>query len=513
MGAIACARRCASIFLAAAFVAALPASPARAQKQGGSITVGLELDIPGFDPLKVGVFDTSAETAAAAIFDTLTTLDDKGEPQPKLAVSWNHSEDFKNWSFKLRPGVKFHDGTPFNAQAVKENFDRQKDPANKCRCAFYIAFIHDVEATDDLTVVYHLNDPSVNLPALLSPQTVNNTVQSPTAWKTKGDDYSRNPIGTGPYILKSWTAGDRMVLEKNPDYWNKGHPYLDRIVLKPLPDAQSRFASLQSGEADIVWDDEADPDNIQRAQKDPKMTVHTFAGSGAAVYAFNTKLAPFDDLRVRQALVMALDRKKISQAVSNGLARPATNPYGDGSWVKCKDDGALPEDVEKAKALLKDYGKPVEFKMLVTATPRGRTVGQVLQQFWKRVGANMEIEQVDQATIPPRAFMRQFQLTPWRIIDLADPDPQMYANFHTGSPVALANYSDPELDRLLEHARTTADIDKRSEDYCAISRLINTQAIWFWPFQNTYYAISSARLKGVPKMYGGVIDVSNTWLE
>jgi peptide/nickel transport system substrate-binding protein len=150
------ARNIARIYLVMAFAAALSASPASAQKQGGSITVGLELDIPGFDPLKVGVFDTSAETAAAAIFDTLTYLDDNGEPQPKLALSWTHSEDFKNWSFKLRPGVKFHDGTPFNAQAVKENFDRQKDPVNKCRCAFYIAFIHDVEATDDLTILYHL---------------------------------------------------------------------------------------------------------------------------------------------------------------------------------------------------------------------------------------------------------------------------------------------------------------------------------------------------------------------
>ena len=173
----------------------------------------------------------------------------------------------------------------------------------------------------------------------------------------------------------------------------------------------------------------------------------------------------------------------------------------------------MAEDVEKAKALLKDYGKPVAFKVLVTATPRGRSNGQVLQQFWKRVGADVEIEQVDQATIPPRAFMRQFQVTPWRIIDLADPDPQMYANFHTGSPVALANYSDPELDRLLEHARSTADMDKRIEDYCAISRLINQQAIWFWTFQNTYYAIATSKLKGLPKIYGGVIDVSDVWLE
>src|ERR1700720_180216 len=299
----------AQIFLTTAFAFLLFAGAAHAQKQGGSITVGLELDIPGFDPLKVGVYDTSTETAAAAIFDTLTTLDDKGEAQPKLALSWTHSDDFKTWTFKLRPGVKFHDGTPFNAEAVKANFDRQKDPANKCRCAFYIAGIKDAQAPDELTVVYNLNDPAVNFPAIITIQSSNWVIQSPTAWKTKGDDYNRNPVGTGPYILKSWAAGDRMVLERNPDYWNKGRPYLDRLILKPLPDAQSRFASLQSGEADIVWDDEYDPGNIQKAQKDPKMTVHTSAGSGAQVYAFNTKVAPFDDVRVRQALVMAIDRK------------------------------------------------------------------------------------------------------------------------------------------------------------------------------------------------------------
>ena len=503
----------ARIFLVAGFAAALSVPPAIAQKAGGSITVGLELDIPGFDVLRVGVYDTAALTASSALFDTLTSLDGNGKPQPELALSWQPSEDFKTWTFKLRPGVKFHDGTPFNAEAFKANFDRQKDPANKCRCAFYISNVNNVQAPDELTLVYNLNDPSVNFPSLVSYASQTNAVHSPTAWKAKGDEYNRNPVGTGPYILKSWTAGDRMILEKNPDYWDKDRVYFDRITLKPLPDAQSRFASLQSGEVDLIWDDEFSADNIAKAQKEPKLTVHTYAGSGAAVYAMNTKTPPLDDLRVRQALVMALDRKKMSQAITNGLSRPASNPYGDGSWVKCKDDGALPEDLEKAKALIKDYGKPVEFKMLVTATPRGRTVGQVLQQLWKRAGVNMEIEQVDQATIPPRAFMKQFQITPWRIVDLADPDTQMYSNFKTGSPVALANYSNPELDKLLDHARNTADQAQRNDDYCAISRLINKEAIWFWTFQNTYYAISTAKVKGLPKMYSGVIDVSRAWKE
>src|SRR5690242_10720330 len=113
--------------------ACLASTPALAQKQGGTLTVGLELDIPGFNPLKVGVFDTAAESAAALIFDTLTTLDDSGKAQPKLALSWSPSEDFKTWTFKLRPNVKFQDGTPFNAEAVAWNYARQKDPKNHCR--------------------------------------------------------------------------------------------------------------------------------------------------------------------------------------------------------------------------------------------------------------------------------------------------------------------------------------------------------------------------------------------
>ncbi|MBS0538829.1 MAG: ABC transporter substrate-binding protein [Proteobacteria bacterium] len=499
--------------LAGLAVCVAVAGPAVAQKKGGTLTVGVELDIPGFDPLKVGVYDTSANIAADLIFDTLTRMGPDAKVLPRLAESWSSSPDFKVWTFKLRPNVKFTDGTPFNAQAVAWNYARQKDPKNNCRCAFYISSYISVEAKDDLTVVFTLRDPAVDLPGTLTVPSSNNVMQSPAAIAAKGDDYNRNPVGTGPFVLKSWTAGDRMVLERNPNYFDTGKPYLDRIVIRPLPDSQSRFASLLSKETDVVWADEFESDNIQRARKNSALTVNDYVGSGAQVYAFNTKVAPFDDVRVRQALVMAIDRKKMSQALTNGLSRPASNPYGDGSWVKCQDDGALPTDPAKAAALIKEYGKPVEFKMLVTATPRGRAVGQVLQQFWKQVGANMELEQVDQATIVPRAFQRKFQLTPWRIIDLSDPDPQMYANFKSGSPVALANYANPELDKLLEHARITADRKARTDDYCAISRLINKEAIWFWTFQNTYYAISKSNVKGIPKMYNGVISLGNAWIE
>jgi 4-phytase/acid phosphatase/peptide/nickel transport system substrate-binding protein len=497
----------------AASAALLAAAPAMAQKKGGTLTVGVELDIPGFDPLKVGVYDTSQNMAAALLFEQLTRLDDNGKAVPSLALSWTHSDDFKTWTFKLRPDVKFHDGTPFNAAAVKWNFDRQKDPKNNCRCAFYIANILSIDAKDDLTAVYNLKDPAVNFPVLLTRPDQNSTIHSPSAIQAKGDDYNRNPVGTGPFVLKSWTAGDRMVLERNPDYWDKDKIYLDRVVLRPLPDSQSRFASLKSGETDLLWADEFEADNIDRAKKDKTLQVLSYAGSGAAVNLFNTKVPPLDDVHVRQALVMALDRKKMSQAITNGLSRPASNAFGDGSWVKCKDDGALPEDPKKAAAMIKEYGKPVKFKMLFTATPRGRANGQVLQQLWKNIGVEMEIEQVDQATIPARAFQRKFDVTPWRIVDFPDPDVQMFANFYSKSPLNLANFSDPELDKALEGARVTPDEAKRTEFYCEAQRIINKNATWFFTFQNTYYAMAKAKVKGVPKLYGGVIDVSHAWLE
>lgn len=482
---------------------------AGAETSGGSVTLAVEQDIAGFDPLIVGVYDTGQAAIARLVFDTLTKLDDKGKAVPSLALSWSSSADFKTWTFKLRPNVLFHDGTPFNAQAVAFNFGRMADPNNHCRCAFYISFIASVEAVDDLTAVYHLRDPMVELPALLASSTVANVVHSPQAIKEMGEAYNRHPVGTGPFALKSWQSGDRIVVERNPKYWNPGHPYLDEVVVRPLPDGPARLSSLLAGETDVIWHDNAD--DIVKAKKNPAVSVHEYAGSGAQVYAFNTKVPPFDDVRVRQALRYALDLKTYSEALWGGLWKPAKDPYGPGSFVQCKDSGALPYDPAKAKKLLAEYGKPVAFKMVVTATPRGRSVGQIFQEFWKAVGAEMTIDQIDQAALVTKAFRRDFQLTPWRIIDLADPDPQMYANFHTGSPVNLANYSNPEIDRLLEAARSSADQEQRVQDYCRIAQILNTEVPWFWTLDNHYFSISKPQLKGIPKQYSDIIDLADAW--
>ena len=497
-----------SLALAALVVLALT-TPAAAQKRGGSVTLGVEQDIAGFDPLTVGVYDTGQEATAALVFETLTRLDDHAKPVPGLALSWSPSADFRTWTFKLRPGVKFQDGSPFNAAAVAFNYERMLDPKNHCRCLFYISNIAKVEAADELTAVFHLKAPAPNLPAIFAVSAVTNVIHSPKAIQEMKDGYNRHPVGTGPFQIKSWQSGDRIVLERNPNYWNKDRRYLDQVVIRPLPDATARFASILSGETDIIWDDTAD--DIIRAKKNPNLVVHEYVGSGAQVYAFNTKRPPFDDVRVRQALRMALDLKAYADSMWDGLWQPAKDPWGPGSFVQCKDSRPLPYDPAKAKALLKAYGKPVAFKMVVTATPRGRQVGQIFQEFWRAVGVNMTIDQIDQTTLVTKAFRRDFDLTPWRIIDLADPDPQAYANFHSGSPVNLSNYSNPEVDKLLDDARNSGDQEKRIADYCKLGQILNQEVPWFWTLDNHYFSIAKPQLKGIPKQYSDIIDLSAAW--
>ena len=494
--------------LAAAMAFAI--GPAVAQTRGGSVTLGVEQDIAGFDPLIVGVYDTGQIAVAALLMDTLTRIDEAGKVVPRLAASWTVSDDLKTWTFKLRSGVTFNDGSPFNAQAVVFNYERMMDPKNKCRCAIYLSAIGKVEAKDDLTVVFSLKTPSPGFAGLIAPATVTNVLHSPKAMQEAAQGtYNRNPVGTGAFKLKSWASGDRLVLERNPAYWDKGKPYLDQVVVRPLPDGPARFASILSGESDIIWHDNAD--DIVKAKKNKAVVVNTHVGSGATVYALNTKRPPFDDVRVRQALRHAIDMQQFADTLYNGLWKPARDPYGAGSWVQCKDTKPLAYNPERAKQLLKEYGKPVSFKLTVTATPRGRANGQIFQEFWRAVGVNAEILQIDQTALVTKAFTRDFDITPWRIIDLADPDVQMYANFRTGSPVNLSNYSDPELDKMLEDARATGDQAKRTDLYCRIANRINESVQWFWTLENLYFSISKPALKGIPKQRSDEIDLSAAW--
>lgn len=503
---------CRSAALAAMLAAGLALSAsAGAQLRGGTVTVGVEQDIPGFDPLIVGIYDTGAMAAAAVMFDTLTRLDDEGLVQPRLATSWSHSADYRTWTFELRKGVRFQDGTPFNAQAVAFNYRRMIDPDNHCACAFYLSGIARVEAVDELTVVYHLRNPSVKLPALLSPPTVTNVFHSPTAIRKLGKDYNRHPVGTGPFRLASWQSGGQLVFERNPEYWRQGRPYLDRVVVRPVRDPNARMAAVRAGDVDIIWHDIAD--DVVKARANDALRVREYPASGVSAVVFNLEKPPLDDLRVRQALRHAMDMEAFTQSFMHGLMSPATDPYGPGAGFECDRVGALRYDPAKARALLKDYGKPVRLHYMVTAEPRGQAVGQIFQAFWEAVGVQVTLDPVDQTTFVNKSFVGDFQIGGWRIIDLADPDPQMYADFKTGSVVNIANYSNPKVDRLLDEARNTADSAKRTAAYCEIARTLNHDVPWVWVTNNRYFSIARKGLRGVHKQYSDVVDVADAWWE
>lgn len=496
-----------------AAAAALAATPALAQTaapvKGGTLSIGVESDFEGFDPIKAGVYSNSTVTAASLFYETLMRLDDKGNLIPALALSMTPNEDGSIWVAKLRPGVKFHDGAPFSAQSVADHFNRLLDPANRFAGRAYFA-IEKVEAPDELTAVFKMRGPNAALPKTLAQPSVVTLIISVKALQEKGADYNRNPVGTGPFVFKEWRAADRLIAERNADYWDKDKPYLDRVIVRPLPDSDARYASLVKGDVQVVWEDRAE--NIVKAKKDKNLVVLHWVGSGALVVPLNTQREPLNDKRVRQAVSMALNRKANAAVLSQGLRPVYDDPYGPASGIECKDSGALPYDPERAKKLLADYGKPVKLVQTVTATPRGREGAQVFQADMKKVGIDVEIKPVDQTQLVKETLGRDFLVTGWRIIDLADVDPQMFANFHSKSPINFSGYNNAEVDRLLLVGRTTLDERVRKAAYCDLIKILNDDAVWLWTGSNIDFAITRANVRGIPALRGGAVQVEGAWL-
>ena len=497
-------------------VAALAAGvmvPALAQAQapakGGTLTVGVESDFEGFDPIKAGVYSNSTVTAASLFYETLMRLDDKGNLLPALALSMIANEDASVWVAKIRPGVKFHDGTPFTAQSVADHFNRLLDPANRFSGRAYIA-IEKVEAPDELTAVFKMRGSNAALPKTLAQPSVVTLIISTKALAEKGPDYNRNPVGTGPFVFKEWRAADRLITERNPNYWDKDKPYLDRVIVRPLPDSDARYASLVKGDVQVIWEDRAE--NILKAKKDKNLTVLSWVGSGALVIPLNTVREPLNDKRVRQAVSMGLNRKGNAEVLSQGLRPVYDDPYGPASGIVCKDNGALPYDPERAKKLLADYGKPVKLVITVTATPRGREGAQVFQADMKKIGIDVEIKPVDQTQLVKEALARDFLVTGWRIIDLPDVDPQMFANFHSKSPINFSGYNNPEVDRLLLVGRTQLDEKVRHAAYCDLIKILNDDVVWLWGGSNIDFAITRNNVQGIPALRGGAVQVEAAWL-
>ncbi|HYC63457.1 MAG TPA: ABC transporter substrate-binding protein, partial [Reyranellaceae bacterium] len=285
--------------------------------------------------------------------------------------------------------------------------------------------------------------------------------------------------------------------------------YLDRVIVRPLPDSDARYASLVKGDIQVTWEDRAE--NIVKAKKDKNLRVQEWIGSGALVIPLNTAREPLNDKRVRQAVSMGLNRVENAKVLSQGLRPVYDDPYGPASGIQCKDNGALGYNPEKAKALLKEYGKPVKLVHTVTATPRGREGAQVFQADMKKIGIEVEIKPVDQTQLVKETIQRDFLVSGWRIIDLADVDPQMFANFHSKSPINLSSYNNPEADKLLMIGRTQLDEKVRHKAYCDLIKILNDDVVWLWTGSNIDFAIMKPNVRGIPALRGGAVQVEAAW--
>ncbi len=342
---------CLRLFLktmtAAAVAAAVLAAPSITIAAPASLTVALPGDFPGLDPSK----DTSplGFNYRLNVFDALTELQRDGKMNPRLAVSWSHSPDLTEWTFKLRQNVKFHDGSPFTADDVVFTINRVLDD-HKTPLRTFLRQVKTVEKVDDYTVKFTLNQPY----GIFYRQISYVNIMSKTYFDKAGDDgYAKKPVGTGPYKFVEWIKDDRMVLEANENYW-RGAPAIKKAIFRPIPSEASRSSALLSGEVDLV--PTLPPSLLTQMKSAPGITAGIAPSFRVIFVAFNVNKPPLDNPLIREAIDRSIDRKSITDKLLRGLGKPT------GIMVPPMDIGydpsfkPVPYDPERAKALVKKAG-------------------------------------------------------------------------------------------------------------------------------------------------------------
>ena len=493
---------------AAIAAAAILSAPAAAQqpKQGGTLTIALETDTATLDTL--GISSINDRQVAMILYDTLLEFDAKGNIVPGVAEKLDASEDATVFKLTLRSGVKFTDGTPYDAAAVVKNFERIMDPKNKCRCASEVASIDKVEASGPLEVTIRMKSPAANFPASLAD--IVGMVVSPTAAEKHGAEFGSNGVGAGAFKLKEWRRGDRIVLERNDAYW-RNKVNLDEVVLRPIPDSQTRYASLQAGNVDVVFN--AAARDVIDAQGKRSAQVLNPGSLGTNFIQINLASPVVSDVRVRQAMAHAIDREAYNKVINRGLYKIANTPFGSGLAPHEQVDGYPQYDLEKAKKLVADYGKPVNIKVTVSSAPAAMLAGQAIQQMWKKAGIEAELQPVEASQGIKDAFARNYQVMGFRWAGGTDPDKNVYQFFHSRGGINLVGYNDPEMDKLLEAGRATTDKAERLKIYRTISNKLAKDLPYLFLTYFENISLAANNVKGLPLVPDGLIRPYAAWKE
>lgn len=409
------------------------------------------------------VNDNATARISCQIYETLVYRDTDSAIQPGLAESWTTSEDGTVWTFKLREGVKFHDGETFNAEAVKFNIERLQDPATASPKASLVDMVKSVDVIDEYTVAFTLTEASSVFLAQISSYTTG--MLSPKSLETYGDQFGQNPVGTGPLKLESWDFGSSLTLTRFDDYWGE-KATVDSVTIRIVPEDASRVMMLKTGDADIVAG--IPPIQIADLESDPNVKVLQETGYRTIFIGMNSTIAPFDDVRVRQAVNYAIDRESIITNIMRDIASyPDSFMISNVIDFSAKGLGCYEYNPEKAKELLAEAG--AEGMSVVLSTPEGRytndrQVAEVIQAMLQEVGINAEINVLDWGAYQEQANAGQL---PMFLLGMGcptgDPEFNLFQNFGTTGPQNYSCYSNATVDELLAAQSTILDNDERAD--------------------------------------------------
>jgi len=484
----------------AALTVAIGAGPAGA---AGTFRIAVGVDLDTVDPAQMTT--TTVANMVDYVAETLTSLGPDGKVQPWLAESWTLSPDGLTYTFKLRKGVVFHDGTPFDAKAVKWNLDRLKDP--QVRVPIRAPFpIKETEAVDASTVKVTLTRPSAPFISALSWTT--SAIVSPASADKQGNEYKNivQTVGTGPYVFKERKKGESFTVSLNDKYWGK-KPTYDTVVFRIVPEAATRESLILAGQVDlIVLPPIAD---VPALQRNPALKVLLAPSDRTIFISMNTSKPLLGDVRVRQALNYAVDKKAIVQNVLFGAADEMDAPMAPSLFGYCKV-GSYEYNPAKAKQLLAEAGvKPgtkISFHHPTGRYVQDKEASQAVAGYLREVGIEPELQTMDWPSYiaiinagPAEKTVHHLAYLGWApaFLDAAQQVLQYWSGYHPPAGLATTFYKNAKVDELVPAADRESNQDKRKELYCEISKQVWADAPWLFLYVQRFPIVYSAKVTDV----------------
>ena len=472
-----------------------------------TLRIGLAEDPDVLDPTLARTY--VGRIVFAAFCDKLFDIDEKLNIVPQLALSQESSADGKEVTIKLRPGVKFQDGEPFDAEAAKFSLERHLTFPGSFRKP-ELASLDHVEVVDPLTIKLVLRSPFSPLIAQLADRA--GMMVSPKAAKAEGDKFGLHPVCAGPYKFVERVQQDRIVFEKFADYWNKDNVFIDRVVFLPIVDATVRLANLKSGGLDLV--ERVLATDIKDVRADPNLKLSTAIELGYQGITLNighdkAKGPLSQSAKVRQALDLSIDRDALNQVVFNGEFMPGNQWINPEHPYYQKDFPIHARDVEKAKALLKEAGvtPPIAVDFMVPKGAETEGVAQAVQSMAAEAGFDMKIRVTEFATSLEQAESGEYQAYMLAWSGRVDPDGNSYVFLHSDAPQNYSAWNNAEADKALDDARLTTDMTQRKALYGKLTKLVMQNEPILYLYHRRILIAHTNKLEGYKQMPDGLVRV------